>query len=207
MKSRYEILDSLPAYGPMYIPVSNSGDKFYSEGYVVRFFKDDGTEWVANFNDGWTDINEVFEYPKLNIIVIFARGIGYVMNPNNEKPIFVFNSIAKYVFQDSNGILILIDDISIELFNPHSLELWLSKRISWDGFKDVVFDGTIVKGESFDPTNSVDEWVSFSFNIETKEILGGSYRESEIVTIDFTKVNSYYSNIKNKVKSFFCEKK
>jgi len=42
-EKRYEILDSLPTYGPMYVPVSESGDPFYSEGVVVRFFRNDGT--------------------------------------------------------------------------------------------------------------------------------------------------------------------
>ena len=53
VQRRYEILDGLPTYGPMYVPVSEDGEPFYSEGFVVRFYKSDGSEWVANFKPGW----------------------------------------------------------------------------------------------------------------------------------------------------------
>lgn len=35
--SRYEILDSLPSYGPMYIPVSEYNKNYYSEGLLFAF--------------------------------------------------------------------------------------------------------------------------------------------------------------------------
>ena len=49
---QYELLESLPAYGPMYIPISETGEPFYSEGVAVRFYKKDGTAWVGNFATG-----------------------------------------------------------------------------------------------------------------------------------------------------------
>ena len=175
-KKKYEILNSLPAYGPMYIPISESGEQFASEGYVVKFFKDDGTEWVANFATGW-GIDKVFEYSKENLIVVFASGIGYVMNPNNEKPIKIIGSMTKEVFQNSIGELICIDDIGIQIFDPKTSDIWTSERISWDGFKELTFENGIIKGMSFDPTNSIQEWSEFSFNVKSKEIIGGSFRE------------------------------
>jgi hypothetical protein len=52
--NRYEILNSLPVYGPMYVPVTENGKPYYSEGFPVRFFKKDGSEWGANFEPGMT---------------------------------------------------------------------------------------------------------------------------------------------------------
>lgn len=46
---RFEILNSLPAYGPLYVPISESGELFFSEGFIVRFLKKDASKWVANF--------------------------------------------------------------------------------------------------------------------------------------------------------------
>jgi len=174
---KYEILNSLPAYGPMYIPISENGEQFASEGYVVKFIKDDGTEWVANFAKGW-GIDKVFEYSKENLIVVFASGIGYVMNPNNEKPIKIIGSMTKEVFQNSSGELICIDDLGIQIFDPITSDIWTSERISWDGFKELSFDNGIIKGQSFDATNSIQEWSDFSFNVNSKEISGGSFRET-----------------------------
>ncbi len=175
-KKKYEVLDSLPAYGPMYVPISESGDEFYSEGFVVKFFKDDGTEWVANFATGW-GIDKVIEYSDKDLVIVFARGIGYVMNPNNEKPIKIISSMTKDIFQSDSGQLICIDDIGIQIFDPETLGIWTSERISWDGFSELTFNSGIIRGKSFDPTNSIEEWTDFSFDIESREIKGGSFRE------------------------------
>ena len=61
-QKRYEVLESLPAYGPMYVPVTDTDEPFYSQGYPVRFYKSDGTTWVANFKPGWTGLNAVYDF-------------------------------------------------------------------------------------------------------------------------------------------------
>ena len=161
----------------MYIPISESGEQFFSEGFVIKFTKDDNTTWVANFASGW-GIDKVFEYPDKNIIVVFASGNGYVMNPNNEKPIKFIGSMTKDIFQTELGDLILIDDIGIEILEAETMDTWTSERISWDGFKDLIFENGIIKGKSYNPTNSLQEWTDFSFDIENKKITGGSFRET-----------------------------
>jgi hypothetical protein len=40
---RFEILEVLPTYGPMYVPVSENVVAFYSEGFLVCFNKADLT--------------------------------------------------------------------------------------------------------------------------------------------------------------------
>ncbi len=166
----------MPAYGPMYIPISESGEPFAFEGFIVRFFKDDRTEWVANFATGF-GIDRVFEYSKENLVIIFASGIGYVMDPNDEKPKKIIELMTKEVFQNDSGELICIDDIGIQLFDPKTFDIWTSERISWDGFKELSFENGIIRGKSFDPTNYIQEWSDCSFNVISKEIIGGSFRE------------------------------
>lgn len=96
----------------MYIPISENGEQFYNEHFVVRFFKEDGADWIANFSKGW-GIDKVFEYPNRNMIVVFAGGIGYIMNPNQAKPLKILRSMAKEVFQIDSGELVCIDDTEI----------------------------------------------------------------------------------------------
>jgi hypothetical protein len=71
---KYEILEALPAYGPMYIPVTENGEGFYSEGFPVRFYKPDGTSWVGNFAPGWTNLNIVYELKETNNLIVIAGG-------------------------------------------------------------------------------------------------------------------------------------
>ena len=152
-KKRYEILESLPVYGPMYIPVTENGEPYYSEGFAVRFYKTDGTNWVANFKPGWTGLNKVFDFPEHDKTIIIAGGLGYIMTPENEKPLSTFGD-----------------------------------RISWDGIQNLKFKNNIISGQSYEPSISMEGWTDFSLNIETKELIGGSYKE-------LTVVNPYVQNI------------
>ena len=175
-KKQYEILNSLPAYGPMYIPITDTDEPFSSEGFVVRFFKDDGTDWVGNFKEGWTKLNKVFDFPEKKRIIVFAGGLGYIIDPNTEKPIGNFGITISDVFQSKNGSLICVDGIGVKILDNANGEIWESERVSWDGFKDLKFEDDIISGLTFDPTNSKKEWCEFSLNILTKEIKGGSFR-------------------------------
>jgi hypothetical protein len=174
---RFEILESLPTYGPMYIPVTENGEPYYSQGFPVRFYKSDGTNWVANFRPGWTGLNMVYDFPEHNKIIVIAGGLGYLMTPDNEKPLATFGITIDEVFQAKNGSLVCADGISVLVFDNLSCELWRSERISWDGFQNLKFNDTIISGQAFDPTNSNQEWNDFSLNIETKELVGGSYHQ------------------------------
>jgi len=85
--SQCEVLKGLPAYGPMYIPINTDGEGFFSEGFVVKFYTKDGTNWIANFKPGWTNYYDVFDYSKFNTVIIIAGGYVYVMSPEKIKPI------------------------------------------------------------------------------------------------------------------------
>ncbi len=81
-KKRYEILNGLPAYGPMYVSVTENGESFYSEGFPVRFYKTDGTEWIANFRPGWTDLKQVIEFKNTQNLLVLACGTCYIVVPD-----------------------------------------------------------------------------------------------------------------------------
>lgn len=175
--NRYEKLTGLPPYGPMYIPISVDGEPFFSEGYVVKFKKSDGEEWVANFRPGWTDYNNIFDFPEQNTIVIFAGGQGYIMNPDAQKPVMTIEPIVKEVIQKDDCSLIYSDDIHIFVLNTKTGEIWQSDRISWDGIKDLELVNNKLRGQTYDPTNSTEPWSDFELDLETKEIKGGSFQE------------------------------
>lgn len=175
MQKRCEVLAGLPGYGPMYVPVSEDGKGYYSEGYVVRFYKSDGSSWVANFEPGGSDFNLVIDYPDKNIIVVIACGLGYIMTPEQEKPLATFGFSIKNAFVFKINKLILVDDLSVSILED-GLMIWQSERISWDGIKGIVIEDTVLSGLSYDPMDEKEEWKPFSVDLETKTITGGSYR-------------------------------
>ncbi len=177
-EKRFEILEGLPPYGPMYIPITTDNGPFFSEGYVVRFFKSDGTDWVANFKPGWTNYYDIFDYPDHDTTIVIAGGLGYVMSTENETPKSSFGITINNVIQRNDGSLICADDTHILLLDYQSGDFWESDRISWDGIRDLKLDENIVKGQSYDPTNSIKPWADFSIDLNTKEIHGGSFQET-----------------------------
>jgi hypothetical protein len=174
-QKKYEILDGLPAYGPMYVPISKDSIKFYHEGFVVRLFRSDGTNWVANFKTGGTSYSSVFELPKTDIIVVIANGQGYTMTPDLQNPVNTFGHSITEVISTNDGRLIGADITDLIVINSDAT-IWRSERISWDGIKDLTLLDNIISGLAYDPMHESEEWVNFSFNLDTKKFIEGSYR-------------------------------
>ena len=106
MKNRYKVLDSLPPYGPMYIPIASDGRQFYSEGFVVRFYKSDTSEWVANFELGRTSLREVIEFNGTPNLLIIADGTCYMMDPESSQPLSVFGGdYSKVIITEDRKIV------------------------------------------------------------------------------------------------------
>jgi len=185
MKKRYKILKGLPTYGDMAIPITSNDELFVSEGYVVKFYKDDGTEWIANFQMGWTDTSKVIDYKNSNLMIVIAGGTAYIMNPNNIQPLKIITYGITEVLSMDDGKFIIANETTLTILNKNGEIEWHSEYMSWDGIKDLKLDGNIVTGyaynifayEDLDIDNS---WIKFTLNIETKEIEGGTFSVLEV---------------------------
>jgi len=140
VNTRYEILESLPTYGPMYISVTDDDEPYYSQGFAVRFFRDDKSDWVANFKPGWTGLNAIYELDNPPRLLVIAGGTCYIMNPNDIKPISVFGVGYENILKTNDGRLILHDLTDITVVESDG-DHWTSDRISWDGLKDLKLEG------------------------------------------------------------------
>jgi len=176
-KPKYEILDSLPAYGPMYIPISLNGKPFYHEGFVVKFFKNDGSYWVGNFDTGWSNLNQVIELQG-NLLFVLAGGIGYLINPNDSNKIDILNGVYTHLLKTDNSKIIIFDYNYLTVIESDG-NYWDSERISIDGFDDVVIDKNIIRGYALYPFDNEDKRIPFEYNIDTKVLVGGSYNYDE----------------------------
>ena len=142
---------------------------------MVKFYKNNGQSWVANFEPGHSKLSKVYDLPETNFVVIIAGGIGYLMHIDREKPDTIFGDSIDDAFQAQNHSVICIDQIGITIIDKNA-EIWTSERIFWDGYKDLKVQNDIIFGLSYDPTNELTEWTAFSFNIATREITGGSFK-------------------------------
>ncbi len=171
---RYELLDGLPVYGPMYISVSDNEEPLYSEGIAVRFYKADDTDWVANFVPGWTELTEIIELNNTPNYLVIAKGTCYIMNPEKTRPVATFGADYTALYATSKERYVLIGSIHLTIVKADG-SYWHTERISRDGLKVFTVESNIVTGEAFDPTHENDHWIPFSYDIDTKTLKGGSY--------------------------------
>jgi hypothetical protein len=183
MKPRFEILDALPTYGPMYISVTGDDEPYFSQGFTVRFFKKDQNSWVANFRPGWTGLNAVYEFIDQENILVIAGGTCYLMNPESSIPLEVFGVGYETVIKTLDNRLILQDLTDITIIEPNG-DHWKTERISWDGLKGLKLEGNLVTGLSFDPMNDKKAWVEFVVDLEKRNVTGGSFRQYELKPIN-----------------------
>lgn len=113
-----------------------------------------------------------------NMLVI-AGGTCYLMNPDQTKPISVFGSGYVDSISNLDGRLILQDQVDLTIMETNG-EYCYSERISWDGMKDLKLENNVVIGLSYDPMNEEDQWVEFTYNIDSKLLTGGSYNRYKI---------------------------
>jgi hypothetical protein len=167
--SKFQILDALPTYGPMYVSVTDNNQPYFSQGFAVRFNKHDGSTWVANFKPGWTAFNEVIELAEPNILVI-AGGTSYLMDPDKEYPIDVFGVGYKKVFHASDGRIVLPDESNITVVEDNGAH-WCSEMISYGGLEEINLEDNIISGLFYYPTAEKEEWLPFTYNIDSKTLV------------------------------------
>jgi hypothetical protein len=173
---RYEILKTLPAYGPMYILVTYDKLSFTSEGFVVRFFKSDKSSWTANFKPGCSELNKVFEIKDQQNIIVIAGGACYIMNPDEYKPLTVLGNDYVKANKSSDNKLVLQGSTTLTIIEPDG-EFWNTEPISFDGFKDLQIVGNIVSGLSYNLLNKNEEWTKFIVDLEKHTVEGGSINQ------------------------------
>lgn len=183
----------------MYIPVTENSENYSSEGFVVRFFKSDGTNWVANFKEGWTELNAVYEFDQQRNILVIAGGTCYIMNPENHKPIKTFGAGYQTVIKAPKNRLILQNSTDLTIVEANG-EIWHTERISWNGIKELNIEGQFINGLSFSPMSDKDEWIEFVVDLEKRNVKGGSFRQFEIVEETNPNKVSLLNKLKNKFK-------
>jgi hypothetical protein len=155
----------------MYVPISEDGIPFYSEGFVVRFYKTNSTDWVANFKAGWTSFSGVYDFPEFKRTVVFAFGQCYIMVDDEQKPLKAFGVGFTAVFQTTGNILIAADQTNFTIIEIDSDTVWHSERISWEGFKHLVLSEEYMTGLAYKPTSGDDEWEPFLLTTGRRKLL------------------------------------
>lgn len=171
---RFEILPGLPPYGPLAKPFPADGPH-YSEGFVVRFFLLDGTNWVGNFRLGCSGCNAVQGLIGEKLYLIVSNGAGYIVDIESASLVAeVGDSYVHTVLAVPDlGLVVSGGQCNFQAIGIDGQQLWESAEVSFDGMRNVALDGSLVKGEGSDPD---DVWYPFQIDLTTEEVFGGAYQ-------------------------------
>jgi len=169
----FQVLPGLPGVGPLPEQFSATGRGTHSEGFVIRFHPRSSAGWVGNFVPGHAGYRQAVLHPDGRTVVVVSGGMAYHVDPESRRLLRHFGGIITDSVLDATRRLLIFSDATCLWAFDSSGERWQTKRLSWDGTRDLRIVGEAVVGEAYDPMR--DKWLSFSVSVETGKVAGGSY--------------------------------
>ena len=130
----------------------------------------DGTAWTGNFQPGLGGLTDVFARP--SVLYVVSGGQGYSVDPESAELQDTFGAALTWA-AESDGWLFLHDGIKFYGFGP-DCAAWVSRRVSWDGCRNVVVGDAAITGEAWEPSGL---WHPFTIDTSSGNASGGSYTD------------------------------
>jgi hypothetical protein len=153
----FETLSELPATGSVPEQFSPTGQGFFREGMVVRFTPDSGVPWVGNFQPGLTGVDRALIHPDGSRVVVVSGGQIYIVQPDSRRTdVLSYGAIAGiHAVPELDMLLLDQQGIRFEALGAQGV-LWSTRRLGWDGFRNVVITGSTLTGDAWTPIG--DTW-------------------------------------------------
>jgi len=166
-------LPALPAYGPLPLQFSSTGQGMHREGFVVEFLPETKESWVANFQPGLSGYSSAMSHPNGRHVLVISGGQAYVVDPCARKVEAMFGGAIDFVVSIQEiGALVLGNGLWFEIVRANGCRA-ATRRISWDGMTQLKVSGSCLRGEAYDPLS--ESSVSFEVNLLDATHTGGSY--------------------------------
>jgi len=167
----------LPGTGPYPEQFSATGKGTHSEGFVVEIQPEPGDKWVGNFQPGLTRFSGIFAHPDDTHIIVVSGGQGYIVDPKSRELVETFGGQLQDATQLSEPDRLLFHNgLWFIAFAKKGL-LWRSRRISWDGLRDISIEEDRLTGEGYNVLEK--RWQRFEVSLENGEAHGGAYHLEE----------------------------
>ncbi len=104
------------------------------------------------------------------------------MNPEIHNPLEIIGNDFSAALKTNDNRLVLVGNVDLTIIESDG-QHWTTERISWDGIKNVRIEGNIIYGLAYDiycssiSINNTQEWFEFHYDLEKKELVGGTYHE------------------------------
>jgi hypothetical protein len=149
---RWEILKGLPAEGPAPKYLHMGHPTPWAEGFVVRFWNEDGTEWVGNFQAQWGE-GSVFDLPGSTSLIVIAYGACYLVPKSDpERYICQGSGVSSALVCDEQQILVVAHQGGdLVAYGPSGTKAWVRDGLAVDGIRlQSCIDGIITADIEYD---------------------------------------------------------
>ena len=172
MMTKFRLLPGLPAYGEPATGFPADWATRGHEGLVVEFTNDGGETWVGNFQPGLGGLDSVLRHPNERDFLVMAKGTLWNVDSLSRTAV----ELAPTIFQawpvsEPDGFIFNRQDLAFLRYAKSGL-LWHTRRISWDGFKDLNLDALNISGKAWSPIDN--KWIPFQVDTRTGRAEGGS---------------------------------
>jgi hypothetical protein len=143
---------------------------------------DNGDAWIGSFACGDLSPNAltgVYTLPSPHKVLVIARGEAYIVNIENPleyEHLNILPVMGAIPITDA-GLIVLHDFTRCDGYDSTGRR-WGTPSISWDGLRDVLYDGKLIVGEAWDSPN--DAWIAFSVDPSDGSFTGGASPSSTV---------------------------
>ena len=166
-----QFLAGLPAYGPLATSYPERWGRTGREGTVVKI-ESDTDQWVANFEPGLRGTELAAKHPNGKDGIVIARGDLWVVHGESRSAERVAHDISAAIpVDDPQGWVFDRMGLAVLRFGAAGV-IWHTRRLSWDGFKDLRIEGGKIRGRGW---GLGDSWTPFEVDLATGRSSGGGY--------------------------------
>ena len=178
----FRVLQGLPAYGDTAQTFPAAFGRLGSQGFVVEFAPSDAATWVGNFRPGLSLFSGAYSHPDGKHVFVVAGGSGYVVDPlTRHMDLEVGGAIVGvWELMNPRSLLLNHQGLFLERIGPLG-RLWCTRRLSWDGFRDLKVGTDSVTGLGW---GLGDAWLPFTVDLRTGHSDGGAYTGPEMTLRD-----------------------
>jgi hypothetical protein len=142
----------LPAEGPVSEVFPHGPSDAVAEGFVVRFWNDDRTEWVGNFQAYWGE-GSVFDLPGSTSLCVIAYGACCFL-PKSDPDQYTCkrHGVSSALLDEQERLLILAHrGGDLVAYAPNGTKAWVRNGLAVDGIElKSCVDGIITADVEYD---------------------------------------------------------
>ena len=129
---RWEVLKGLPGEGPIPKHFHCGHPTPWAEGFVVRFWNENGADWVGNFQGQW-GVDAVFDVPESAILFVIAYGACYFVSKSDPGQFVCHrHGVTAALVHEERLLILAYQGGDLAAYERDGKQVWLRENIAVD---------------------------------------------------------------------------